>query len=190
MKLALIDNYDSFTWNLVEILRELHVRDWAVFPNDRVMPDDLTGFGKILISPGPGLPSEAGKLLSIIRELAPVRDILGICLGHQAIAEVFGGQLIQAGRVYHGQRSLVQMVMPADGVFAGVSNPFWAGRYHSWFVDPDSLPACLEITATTTDGIPMALRHKYYKVRGLQFHPESFMTPEGCRMIANWLAMP
>jgi len=190
MKLALIDNYDSFTWNLAEILRVHCTFQWTVFPNDTVEPESLASYDKILISPGPGIPQEAGNVKVIIRELGFKKDILGICLGHQAIAEVFGGRLIQAVGVFHGLRSPVRINSPVDEIFTDIPNPFLAGRYHSWFVDPYSLPACLIVTAATHDGIPMAIRHTSYKVRGLQFHPESYMTPEGSRMIANWLNLP
>ncbi|MBO4805326.1 MAG: aminodeoxychorismate/anthranilate synthase component II [Paludibacteraceae bacterium] len=185
MKVALIDNYDSFTYNLYHLLRELEV-EVTVYRNDQFRLEELQEFDKILLSPGPGIPSEAGLLMQVIKEYANSKPILGICLGEQAIGESFGGTLINLSEVFHGIQTPAHIVA-SDYIFEGLSKDILVGRYHSWVVDADSLPACLEITATSDEGQIMALRHKDLDVRGIQFHPESILTPDGKKMIQNWI---
>lgn len=185
MRLALIDNYDSFTWNLVEILRRECHYAWEVILNTGLQVLELKTFDKILISPGPGLPNE-WHLPELILELAGHADILGICLGHQAMAEAFGARLVQAG-VFHGIQSLVHISDPGEMLFQGLEAPVLVGRYHSWVVDKSSLPDDLMVTAYSDDGFIMGLRHRSLPLRGLQFHPESYMTPQGALMLRNWL---
>ena len=195
MKIAMIDNYDSFTYNLVHLVKELGA-DITVFRNDRFELKELEGFDKIMLSPGPGIPSEAGLLTDVIRTYAGQKPILGICLGEQAIGEVFGGTLVNLSEVFHGVQTPVHVVaLPvpgsdvreADYIFKGLHADLLVGRYHSWVVDADSLPECLEITTLSNEGQVMALRHREYDIRGIQFHPESVLTPDGRRMIQNWL---
>lgn len=187
MNVVIIDNYDSFTYNLRHLLREAGA-DVTVVRNDRFRLDGLSRFDKIILSPGPGIPSEAGLLMDVIRRYAGVKPVLGVCLGHQAIGEVFGGRLVNISDVCHGVATPCSVVAK-DPMFAGCGDTFEVGRYHSWVVDRDSLPACLEVTAVSDDGLVMALRHRMFDVRGIQFHPESVMTPLGRRMLENWLAM-
>ena len=185
MKVVLIDNYDSFTYNLYHLLRELKV-DVTVYRNDQFDLKDLASFDKIMLSPGPGIPSEAGLLLDVIKAYAGKKPILGICLGEQAIGESFGGTLVNLSDVFHGVQTPAHIVSD-DYIFEGLSKDILVGRYHSWVVDADSMPACLEITATSDEGQVMALRHKDLDIRGIQFHPESVLTPDGKRMIQNWV---
>lgn len=185
MRLALIDNFDSFTWNLVEVLRQECPYDWEVLPNNGFSQEDILGFDKVLITPGSGLPEEWHNLPNLIKCLAGRIDILGVCLGHQAIAEAFGARLCQAG-VFHGIQSKL-IVEEYDCLFDGLSSPILIGRYHSWVVDESSLPDHLIITARSNDGLVMAIRHRDYNIRGIQFHPESYMTPLGNQIIRNWL---
>ena len=187
MSVVIIDNYDSFTYNLRHLLREAGA-DVTVVRNDCFALEELESFDKIVLSPGPGVPSEAGLLTDVIRRYAGVKPILGVCLGHQAIGEVFGGRLVNVSEVCHG------VATPCDNfgnepMFRGCGARFEVGRYHSWVVDRDSLPACLEATALRDDGFIMAMKHREYDVRGIQFHPESVMTPCGRQMLENWLAM-
>ena len=195
MKIAMIDNYDSFTYNLVHLVKELGA-DITVFRNDRFELKELEGFDKIMLSPGPGIPSEAGLLTDVIRTYAGQKPFLGICLGEQAIGEVFGGTLVNLSEVFHGVQTPVHVVaLPVPGsdvrevdyIFKGLHADLLVGRYHSWVVDADNLPECLEITALSNEGQVMALRHREYDIRGIQFHPESVLTPDGRRMIQNWL---
>ncbi|MDR0538621.1 MAG: aminodeoxychorismate/anthranilate synthase component II [Tannerellaceae bacterium] len=186
MKVLLLDNYDSFTYNLLHILRELKA-DVEVHRNDKINMDDIDRFDRILLSPGPGIPEEAGLLLPLIKRYAPTKHILGICLGMQAIGEVFGGQLENLADVYHGVCSDIRITIP-DTLFAGLPTCFGAGRYHSWVVSRHNFPAELEITAEDLkDSRIMALRHKTFNVKGVQFHPESILTPNGKTIIENWL---
>lgn len=187
MKTAIIDNYDSFTYNLVHLVRALGC-EVSVFRNDCFEMDDIRDADKILLSPGPGIPAEAGKLLDVIREYSGVKPILGICLGEQAIGEYFGGTLVNLYEVFHGVQTPVRVVAD-DGIFKGLGKEFPVGRYHSWVVDGKTLPDCLEVTCVSQEGLVMALRHREYDVRGVQFHPESVLTPEGDRIIENWLAI-
>lgn len=186
MKILLFDNYDSFTYNLLHILKELGA-DVEVHRNDKIELDEVARFDKILLSPGPGIPEEAGILLPLIRRYAPTKSILGVCLGEQAIGEAFGATLINLTEVHHGVCSDIR-ITAAEPLFAGLEPGFRAGRYHSWAVSKENFPACLEITAEDTEeGQIMALRHRTYDVRGIQFHPESVLTPKGKTIIANWI---
>jgi len=185
MKIAMIDNYDSFTYNLVHLVKELGA-DITVYRNDQFELSELEAYDKIMLSPGPGIPSEAGLLLDVIRTYAGRKPMLGICLGEQAIGEVFGGTLVNLSDVFHGVQTPCRIVAD-DYIFKGLPSVIEVGRYHSWVVDAASLPACLEATAVSDEGQVMALRHREYDVRGVQFHPESVLTPEGKTMIDNWL---
>lgn len=186
MKVLLLDNYDSFTYNL-SLLVKLHT---GVLPevrrNDDITLEEVAFYDKIILSPGPGLPSSAGMLVELIKQYAPSKSILGVCLGHQAIAEVFGATLHNLSQVYHGITTPVQQLVP-DSLFAGIDNTFEVGRYHSWVADKAGFPECLLITAEDEQGYIMAFRHKEYDVRGIQFHPESILTPQGKQIMANWL---
>ncbi len=184
-KIVIIDNYDSFTYNLSHLLKALGA-DVTVVRNDQFALGDLDAYDKIVLSPGPGIPSEAGLLLDVIREYAAKKPILGVCLGEQAIGEFFGGKLTNLSTVYHGIQSDVDIVAD-DYIFNGLSKQIPVGRYHSWVVDRDGFPESLEITAVSKEGYIMALRHREYDVRGIQFHPESVLTPDGKQMIQNWL---
>ena len=185
MKILLLDNYDSFTYNLLHIVKELGAQI-EVRRNDQITLDEVERFDKILLSPGPGLPEEAGILLPLIRRYAPTKSILGVCLGEQAIGEAFGAKLVNLTEVYHGISSDIQIVAD-DPLFEGLPRRFQAGRYHSWVVSREQFPDCLEVTAVDTEkNYIMALRHRTYDVCGIQFHPESVLTPEGKRMIQNW----
>ncbi len=186
MKCLLFDNYDSFTYNLYHILQEIGV-DTDVYRNDKISIDEAGRYDKILLSPGPGIPSEAGLLLPLIAKYAPTKSILGICLGEQAIGEVFGAKLQNLKDVYHGVCSDIRVVAK-DPLFEGLAPGFRAGRYHSWVVSKEDFPECLEVTAIDADdGQVMGLRHRQYDVRGIQFHPESVLTPQGMKMIKNWI---
>ena len=186
MKVLLFDNYDSFTYNLLHILKELGV-EVEVHRNDKISLAEVERFDKLLLSPGPGVPEEAGILLPLIRKYAPVKSILGVCLGEQAIGEAFGAKLENLSDVHHGVCSDIRATQK-DPLFAGLSSCFGAGRYHSWIVSKDNFPGSLEIIAEDLkDGQIMALRHKEYNVRGVQFHPESILTPNGKIIIENLL---
>lgn len=188
MKILLFDNYDSFTYNLLHILKELGA-DVEVFRNDKITLDEVDRFDKIVLSPGPGIPEEAGILLPLIRRYAPTKSILGVCLGEQAIGEAFGAKLINLTEVHHGVCSDVRVVAN-DPLFNGLDRTLRVGRYHSWVVSKEDFPDCLEITAEDTEeGQIMGLRHKEYNVRGIQFHPESVLTPQGKEIIKNWLSI-
>ena len=186
-KTLLFDNYDSFTYNLHHLLRELGARV-EVRRNDQISLDEVDGYDQIVLSPGPGIPEEAGLLLPLIHRFAPTKRILGVCLGEQAIGEAFGAKLINLKEVYHGVSSRIQVVSKDEILFKGLPESFEAGRYHSWVVDEKDFPECLEITARDAEkGLIMAIRHRQYDVRGIQFHPESVLTPNGRNMIQNWL---
>ncbi|MCQ2226409.1 MAG: aminodeoxychorismate/anthranilate synthase component II [Bacteroidales bacterium] len=185
MKVVIIDNYDSFTYNLSHLLKELGA-NVTVYRNDCFELGQLQEFDKIVLSPGPGIPSEAGLLLKVIEEYADKKPILGVCLGHQAIGEFFGGKLTNLSDVFHGVQTKATAIAD-DYMFSGLEKTFDVGRYHSWVVDTDGFPSCLEITATSDEGQVMALRHKTLDIRGIQFHPESVLTPDGKTMIGNWL---
>ncbi|MBR0268613.1 MAG: aminodeoxychorismate/anthranilate synthase component II [Prevotella sp.] len=188
-RIVIIDNYDSFTYNLSHLLKEVGA-DVTVFRNDQFRLEELQQFDKIVLSPGPGIPSEAGLLLDVIRAYAPTKPMLGVCLGHQAIGEVFGARLLNLDDVVHGVATPCRIVA-SDPIFDGLLNKITVGRYHSWVVSQEEFPSCLEITAVSDDGgsVPniMALRHREYEVHGIQFHPESVLTPEGKIIIKNFL---
>ncbi len=185
--ILLIDNYDSFTWNLAQLLRETGLCKVTVLANDQIEVDDCGSYNRIIISPGPGLPFQAGVTCDIIRRWAEEKSILGVCLGHQAIGEVFGAKLIPMDVVLHGEMQEVVVCDPADRLFGNLPQKFDAGRYHSWTLDAGSFPSCLRITALDTLGRVMALSHTRFDVKGVQFHPESVMTPHGRQLIENWL---
>ena len=185
MRIAVIDNYDSFTYNLVHLVKSLGV-EVDVFRNDQFQLSSLELYDKLLLSPGPGIPSEAGLLLEVIKTYAPRKSILGICLGHQAIGEVFGGRLVRLRQVYHGVATPCEQMMD-EPLFANLPRHFEVGRYHSWVVSREDFPDCLQVTALSSDGQVMALRHKQYDVRGLQFHPESVLTPLGGTILSDWI---
>ena len=184
--ILIIDNYDSFTYNLVHLVNELGLQ-CEVWRNDQFKIADVDAFSHIILSPGPGIPSEAGLLLQVIEKYAPTKSMFGVCLGQQAIAEVFGGKLYNLPQPMHGIATPIKVTDNSEPLFAGLPNTFKVGRYHSWVVEKD-LPAILEVTAIDEeDGSVMALRHKEYNVRGVQFHPESVLTEYGKEMMQNWL---
>ena len=185
MKIVIIDNYDSFTYNLSHLVKELGA-EVTVLRNDCFQLTDLEAYDKILLSPGPGIPQEAGLLLEVIRTYAGKKPILGVCLGEQAIGEVFGGKLTNLSEVYHGIQNPIRITAP-DYLFEGLPEEILVGRYHSWVVDQKGFPDVLEVTAVSQEGYIMAIRHKNFDVRGIQFHPESVLTPDGKRIISNWL---
>lgn len=185
MKIVIIDNYDSFVYNLSHLLKELGA-EVTVKRNDQFQLEELEGFDKILLSPGPGVPEEAGLLLDVIRRYAGKKPILGVCLGEQAIGEVYGGKLTNLDEVFHGIQSPVSLTAK-DYLFKGLPSTIQVGRYHSWVVDRKDFPDCLEVTAVSEEGYIMALRHRTLDVRGVQFHPESVLTPEGKQMLRNWI---
>lgn len=186
MKVLVFDNYDSFTYNIVHALRELGVNP-DVVRNDKIDLHEVEKYDKIIISPGPGIPEEAGMLMPLLKRYASKKSILGVCLGHQAIGENFGARLYNLPEVYHGISTPVNIITE-DYIFEGLPKEINVGRYHSWVVDTHQFPEDeLEITATDTEGHIMAMHHKEYDVRGVQFHPESVLTPEGLQIIKNWL---
>lgn len=185
IKVLVIDNYDSFTYNLVHYLEDLNC-DVTVVRNDKLDLKDVKPYDKIVLSPGPGIPDEAGLLKAIIREYAPTKSILGVCLGQQAIGEVFGGSIINLDEVYHGVATKVSITVEDEPLFDGLGNEIEVGRYHSWVVD-NNLPEVLEATSYDENGQIMSLRHKVYDVKGVQYHPESVLTPKGKEILKNWL---
>lgn len=188
MSILLIDNYDSFTYNLSQYLEEEGGEDVevTVWRNDQFNIDDVERFDKIVLSPGPGVPDEAGLLKAVIRRYAPTKSILGVCLGEQAIGEVFGAEIYNLNTVFHGIQSSVRIVAP-DYIFDNLSDSIKVGRYHSWVVGKEDFPAELEVTAVSDEGQIMALKHRVYDVHGIQFHPESILTPEGRTIIRNFI---
>jgi len=186
VKILVLDNYDSFTYNLVHVVRELGYEDVDIVRNDKITLEDVGRYDKIILSPGPGIPSEAGVMLDLIRRYAPAKSILGICLGEQAIGEAFGARLDNLADVFHGVDSPIK-VIDEDVLFDGLGETFEAGRYHSWVVSNRDFPEALRITAVDADGQIMAIAHRQYDVRGVQFHPESILTPQGMKMMNNWL---
>lgn len=185
MKTVIIDNYDSFTYNLAHLVKELGA-EVSVVRNDQFRLSELKPFDKIILSPGPGIPTEAGLLMDVIDAYASVKPILGVCLGHQAIGEYFGGKLTNLSQVFHGIASIISITAP-DYIYKELPAQVQVGRYHSWVVDNEGLPDCLEVTSVSEEGQIMSLRHKQYDVRGIQYHPESVLTPEGRKIISNWL---
>lgn len=185
MNITIIDNYDSFTYNLSHLVKALGA-NVTVYRNDKFRLPQLESADKIILSPGPGIPEEAGLLMDVIRTYATTKPILGVCLGHQAIGEVFGAKLTNLSDVYHGIQTPIDITQP-DYLFDGLGSEIAVGRYHSWVVSNDGLPDCLEVTAVSKEDQIMALRHKAYDIRGIQFHPESVLTPQGQTIISNWL---
>jgi anthranilate synthase component 2 len=186
-KILVIDNYDSFVYNLVHYLEEFDC-EVHVIRNDQLDIELPKNYDKILLSPGPGIPEEAGLLMQIIQTYAATKSILGVCLGQQAIAQVFGGSLLNLEQVFHGVATPVKLTVFDEPIFKGLDGSFEVGRYHSWVVNPADFPAVLEVTAIDKEQNIMALRHREYDVKGVQFHPESVLTPEGKTMIKNWIA--
>jgi anthranilate synthase component 2 len=186
-RILVFDNYDSFTYNLVHLVEKILHQKVEVFRNDRIPLEKVKHYDKIILSPGPGVPSEAGLLLPLIGEYAASKSILGVCLGHQAIGEAFGGQLVNLSAVYHGVATPVRILEPGKGLFEGLPETLEVGRYHSWVVSEDGWPDELEVTARDEKNYIMGLRHKRLDVQGVQFHPESVLTPQGEQLLRNWL---
>lgn len=192
-RLLVLDNYDSFTYNLVHLVEQILGEKVDVFRNDEISLDDVGNYEKILLSPGPGIPVEAGILLPLIKQYAPTKSIFGVCLGHQAIGEAFGGTLTNLSKVYHGVATNISLKAgntPStkdNDWFKGLEKNIEVGRYHSWVVDHTGFPLSLEVTSSDDNGMIMSLRHKEFDVQGVQFHPESVLTPLGEKMIRNWL---
>ncbi|MDV2446179.1 aminodeoxychorismate/anthranilate synthase component II [Elizabethkingia anophelis] len=187
MKILVFDNYDSFTYNLVQIIEKIVGYSVDVIRNNQITLAEVDQYDKIILSPGPGVPSEAGILLDLIREYAPKKEIFGVCLGQQAIAEAFGGSLINLSEIYHGVATDVQVIKNNTLLFKDLPENFEAGRYHSWAVANENFPEELEITAVDDKGMIMALQHKNYNVHAVQFHPESILTPQGETILRNFL---
>lgn len=191
MKILVFDNYDSFTYNLVHLVEKITGQKVDVHRNDQIALERVAVYDKIILSPGPGIPSEAGLLLPLIKAYAPTKSILGVCLGHQAIGESFGGQLVNLSTVYHGVATSVTIRNESSGkpipLFSGLPEQLEVGRYHSWVVSDEGFPADLEITARDEHQYIMGLQHKKYDVQGVQFHPESVLTPMGEKILRNWL---
>lgn len=186
MKILVFDNYDSFTYNLVQLIKEQSNASVDVFRNDEIPLEAVNAYDKILLSPGPGIPSESGLLIPLIQAYAATKSILGVCLGQQAIAEAFGGSLTNLSKVYHGIATPVELI--GDSIlFEGLPKTFNVGRYHSWVVNEYDLPDELKITSKDAEGYIMSLEHTSYDVKGVQYHPESVLTPEGAKIIGNWL---
>ncbi|GAA5090655.1 aminodeoxychorismate/anthranilate synthase component II [Chryseobacterium ginsengisoli] len=186
-KVLVFDNYDSFTYNLVQIIERILDIKVDVMKNDEITLQEVNKYDKIILSPGPGIPEEAGILLDLIKEYAPTKSILGVCLGQQAIAEAFGGSLINLSEIFHGVATSTDFVKNDTKIFKNLSSGMEVGRYHSWVVNREDFPEELEITAVDKDGMIMALQHKTYDVHGVQFHPESILTPQGEIIIKNFL---
>jgi anthranilate synthase component 2 len=187
MKVLVLDNYDSFTYNLVHIIRELGV-DYEVHRNDKILIDKVGDFDKIMLSPGPGIPDEAGIMKDVITRYGPSKSILGVCLGHQGIAEVYGAKLFNIQNVLHGVTSQVKLNKSDSKLFKGLPDQFRVTHYHSWAVVPESINGNLVVTASNDEGMVMAIQHKEYDVHGVQFHPESVMTEHGKQIISNWIS--
>lgn len=186
MKILVLDNYDSFTFNLVQYIQEILGHKIDVFRNDAISLEAVGAYDAIVLSPGPGLPEDAGIMPQLIKRYAAEKPILGVCLGHQAIGEAFGGELENLSEVFHGVETDMQVLVKDEPLFWAVPERFRAGRYHSWAVKKEALPHCLEITALDENGAIMAMRHRTYNVRGVQFHPESIMTQYGKQMLENF----
>ena len=186
MKILVLDNYDSFTYNLVQMIEEIVIEKVDVFRNDQISLEDIDKYDQIILSPGPGIPEEAGILLEVIRKYAPTKSILGVCLGQQAIAEAFGGTLINLSEIYHGVATESTMVSE-HRIFQNLPDNLEVGRYHSWAVNPEDFPEELEITSIDKNGMIMSLKHKTYDVHAVQYHPESILTPHGNQILENFL---
>lgn len=202
MKILVFDNYDSFTYNLVHLVEKIIHEKVDVYRNDKIPMEKVKEYDKIILSPGPGIPEEAGLLLPLIKEYAASKSILGVCLGHQAIGEAFGGKLVNLTSVYHGVATKINVVKSGEltgkskkgqdakqDLFAGLPGEITVGRYHSWVISEEGFPADLTITARDEKNMIMALQHKTYDVQGVQFHPESVLTPDGEKIMRNWLAV-
>jgi anthranilate synthase component II len=190
MKVLVFDNYDSFTFNLVHLVKQLTSDEVTVVRNDQMPLGEVDAFDKIILSPGPGIPEEAGLLLPLIKQYAATKSILGVCLGHQAIGQAFGAELTNLPAVFHGVATPIQLLPVSNrrnDWFAGLAQPIEVGRYHSWVVSDENLPNCIEVTARDAQDYIMALRHRELDVQGVQFHPESILTPQGLAMMRNWL---
>jgi anthranilate synthase component 2 len=191
MNILVFDNYDSFTYNLVHLVEKITPAKVDVYRNDQIALEKVKEYDKLILSPGPGIPEEAGLLLPLIKEYAATKSILGVCLGHQAIGEAFGGKLVNLETVYHGVATEIQVGNQESGVwsplFKGLPGKIEVGRYHSWIVSDEGFPDELEVTARDNNGYIMALQHKKYDVQGVQFHPESVLTPDGEKILRNWL---
>ena len=187
MKILILDNYDSFTYNLVQYVKELVGKKVDVFRNDKIELEEVAKYDTIILSPGPGLPKDAGIVLDLIKKYAPTKSILGVCLGHQAIGEAFGGELRNLEKVYHGVPTTMKQTGERTNIFKNIPLNFEAGRYHSWVIKKESLPSELLVTVIDDEGEIMAMRHKKYNLAGIQFHPESIMTKYGKQMLANFL---
>lgn len=185
-KILVIDNYDSFTYNLVHYLEDLNC-EVTVYRNDEFDIEEVKKFDKILLSPGPGIPDEAGLLKEVIKTYSPSKSILGVCLGQQAIGEVFGGSLTNLDKVYHGVATNVSILVDDESLFNGLEKQIEVGRYHSWVINPENFPESLEITSVDENGQIMSVRHRTLDVKGVQFHPESVLTPQGKKMLENWV---
>ena len=193
MRLLVFDNYDSFTYNLVHLVEKITGEKVDVYRNDELPLEKVKAYDKIILSPGPGIPEEAGLLLPLISEYAASKSILGVCLGHQAIGEAFGGKLVNLKQVYHGVATSIEVKIQNSKVksplFSGLPQRFDVGRYHSWVVSDQDFPEELEVTAVDDNGYIMGLQHKTFDVQGVQFHPESVLTPDGEKIMRNWLRM-
>lgn len=191
MKILVFDNYDSFTYNLVHLVEKILHTKVEVHRNDQIPLEKVKDYDKIILSPGPGIPSEAGLLLPLIKEYAPSKSILGVCLGHQAIGESFGGKLTNLSKVFHGVATPIEILEYSkhsdNDVFNDITSTLEVGRYHSWVVSEEGFPEDLEITSKDAEGYIMGLRHKNFDVQGVQFHPESVLTPMGEKLLSNWL---
>jgi len=185
-EVLIIDNYDSFTFNLVHYLEELNCKV-SVLRNDEFELDEISSFQNIILSPGPGIPSEAGLLNQVIKTYASSKKILGICLGQQAIGEVFGGTLLNLDKVYHGVATQINITATDETLFKNLPTQMEVGRYHSWVINPLNFPESLEVTSVAEDGEIMSIRHKIYNLKGVQFHPESILTPYGKTILSNWI---
>jgi anthranilate synthase component II len=190
MKILVFDNYDSFTYNLVHLVEKITDVKPDVFRNDKIALEDVAQYDKIILSPGPGIPEEAGLLLPLIKMYAATKTILGVCLGHQAIGEAFGAKLINLDTVFHGVATKIIQTENRSLLFKGFENEFEAGRYHSWIIDTATVPEGFEVTALDENNYIMAMQHKTYNLQSVQFHPESVLTPDGEKMMRNWLEAP
>ena len=187
MKILVFANYDSFTYNLVQMIEQISGEKVEVFRNDEITLEEVEKYDKIVLSPGPGIPSEAGILIDLIKKYAPTKSILGVCLGQQAIAEAFGGSLINLTEIYHGVATNAQTVKKDTRLLRDLPENLEVGRYHSWAVNPEGFPEELEITSVDENGMIMSLQHKTYDVQAVQYHPESILTPDGKKIIENFL---
>jgi anthranilate synthase component II len=186
-RILVFDNYDSFTYNLVHLVEKIIHQKVDVYRNDEISLEKVNEYDKIILSPGPGIPEEAGLLLPLIKQYAATKSILGVCLGHQAIGEAFGGKLTNLSKVYHGVATPIKILNAESEILKGLGEEIEVGRYHSWIVSDENFPAELEVTARDENGYNMAMQHKTFDVQGVQFHPESVLTPDGEKILRNWL---